>query len=433
MSDMNPSLNQRLNQVQTLDWRRLLTAAERAAMLQDMASVSLAAGAGLFPEQPWSSFGVLPEASAAPKSPVEQLGFVEHLLPQLSQALSQIARSPVTRAAACTRLVRPELARRVTAAAWMAHARQSRHPPPLSETVTLISMDTPENRAVKSFWNVLRRDCAAIMLLAEAEGEEEAADRARACARRLDTVAGDAWWKEVSLKTSAWTLPPTRRGSLRPDYSTIFRMAGQYRRGFCFEWNHPLLLLPPRETWQLYETWCYFSVFHALRTLGWEPVTTQEVFAVRSGRLALTLAVGQRSEIVLRSSEGRALTLTYNQTFAEGRGSLTHTMRPDITLSDGGRLWILDAKFKPYSEPGEEGEDINQMHAYRDAIVGRDGTTGCQVACAWCLYAGLTGTNNRAQMTYGRGMGTPIGALCLRPGCAETSSRLCEMLQRWLI
>ncbi len=411
----------------------MLTARERAAMLEGIASVSLAAGAKLFPEQPWSSFGVTPQASAAPKSPMEQLGFVEHVLPQFSRALFQIACSPLTNAAACTRMVRPELARRVTAAAWMAHARQSRRPPPISETITLISTDTPENRAIKSFRDVLRRDCMVIALLAEAEEEQEATDRARMCVRRVDTIADDAWWEEVSPRTGDWTLPPTQRGSLRPDYGAVFRMAGQYRRGFCFEWDHPLLLLPPRETWQLYEVWCYFSVFRALRTLGWEPAAAQDVFAVRSGRLALTLAVGQRSEITLRSSEGRTLTLTYNRTFAEGQESLTHTMRPDITLSDGRRLWILDAKFKPYSEPGEEGEDINQMHAYKDAIIGRDGIANHQVTCAWCLYAGLTETDNRSQITYGRGMQTPIGALCLRPGCTETFSRLREKLQQWLV
>jgi len=410
------------------DWRRMLTAAERAVMLQDIARVSLAAGAKLFPEQPWSSIGVTAGTADTAKSPVEQLGFVEHLLPALTQAVRQIGQMPLTSAAACTRLVRPELARRVTTAAWMSHTRQSRSQPPLRETVTLFSPDTPENRAVRSFLDVLIRDCRAIALLAEAEDEPEVIGRALRCAKRLSQLACEAWWQDVMPKSGDWTQPPTQRGSLRPDYAAVFRRASQYRRGFCFAW-HPLLTLPPRETWQLYETWCLLTVFQALRDLGWNCTLAQEVFAVREGRLMLTLAVGRLSQIRLKSAQGQTLTLAYNQTFGEGRESLTHTLRPDITLSDGERVWILDAKFKPYSEPGEEGEDINQMHAYKDAIVA---SRGRSVTRAWCLYAGLTGTANRAHITYGRGIETPIGALCLRPGSAETITNLRQLLQSWL-
>ena len=141
----------------------------------------------------------------------------------------------------------------------------------------------------------------------------------------------------------------------------------------------------------------------------------------------LTLAVGRLSQMTLKSPSGKTLTLTYNRTFAEGGESLTHTMRPDITLSDGERLWILDAKFKPYCEPGEEGEDVNQMHAYKDGIAGR------RVAPAWCLYAGLTAAPNRSHMTYGRSAETAaIGALCLRPGDAETGTNLRRLLRSWL-
>ena len=124
------------------------------------------------------------------------------------------------------------------------------------------------------------------------------------------------------------------------------------------------------------------------------------------------------------------LALTYNQTFAEGRGSLTHTMQPDLTLTDGERVWILDAKFKLYAEPGEEGADINQMHAYRDAIIGIDGTR--TVTHAWCLYAGQAQSSNRVRITYGRDTDTPVGALCLRPGSAETVTSLRGLLAYWL-
>ena len=207
-------------------------------------------------------------------------------------------------------------------------------------------------------------------------------------------------------------------------------MRQDYRKGFDFDWDQPILTLPPRETWRSYEVWCLLTVLQTLRALGWEVVPPSHAFAVRAGRLALTLAAGEKSRVELCSESGRALSLTYNRTFAEGYESLTHSMQPDITLSDGERVWILDAKFKPYCEPGEEGGDINQMHAYRDAIVGTGETR--RVAAAWCLYAGLTHAPNRAFITYGRGSDTPVGALCLRPGDAGTHANLRRLLSQWL-
>ncbi len=399
-------------------------------MLGDIARVSLAVGMRLFPEQPWTNFGVSTE-TAASKSPMEQLCFIKYLLPILAQTLAQITQSPLTDAAVTTCAALPHQARRVTSGAWMTHTRLHPSRRTVDETVTVVSHDTPENRAVKSFLDVLGRDCRAIALLAEAEDEPEAATRAADCACRLRGLLRAAWWEEVTPKRGDWALPPTLRETVRPNYARMARERHRYRVGFGFDWDQPLLTLPPRETWRVYETWCLLSVLRALQDMGWGVTSAQEMFAVRVGRLALTLAVGETSRMELRSASGQSLSLIYNRTFAEGRESLTHAMQPDITLSDGERLWILDAKFKPYMEPGEEGEDINQMHAYRDAIIGPSGTR--RVAAAWCLYAGLTRTPNRHQLTYGRNGGTSVGALCLRPGDAATQANLRCLLTQWLL
>ena len=311
----------------------------------------------------------------------------------------------------------------------MTHARLGPSRRTVDETLTMLSHDTPENRAVKSFRDVLARDCRAIARLAAAEEEAEASARAAGCAWRLHGLLGAAWWEEVTAR-GEWVQPPTLREIARADYGQIARARADYRKGFGFDWDRPLLTLPPREPWRLYEVWCLLTVLQSLQVLGWEVVPPSHAFAVRAGRLVLTLAVGEKSRVDLRSASGQALSLTYNQAFAEGCESLTHAMQPDITLSDGERVWILDAKFKPYSEPGEEGEDINQMHAYRDAIVGAGGTR--RVSAAWCLYAGLTATQNRAHITYGRGSDTPVGALCLRPGDAATHANLRRLLLQWL-
>ena len=408
----------------------MLTATERAAMLDDIARVSLAAGSRLFPEQQWSDLDVVPQSVAGQKSPIERLSFIEHLLPVLIQAMPQITHSPLTAAAIYFQAVPPHRARRVATSAWMGYARRGQARETVEETVTVLSHDTPENRALKSFLAALERDSRAIAEIADAEEESEAAGRAMHCAQRLHQMQSEAWLQEVTLKRGDWTQPPTQREMLRPEYARAAQERRRYRKSFAFDWNHPLLALPSRETWRLYELWCFFTVFQTLHKMGWDCLPPQKVFAIREGRLTFTLAVGASSRIVLRSAPGQPLSLTYNQTFAEGHESLSHTMQPDITISDGQRVWILDAKFKPYAQPGEEGDDINQMHAYRDAIVGSRGERN--VASAWCLYAGLAEFPNRAQITYGRTADTPVGALCLRPGSAETVSSLRGLLKRWL-
>ena len=415
------------------DWRRLLTAAERARMLDDVARVSLAAGAALFPGQSWQDLDIAAHSLRTHKSPVERLGFLERALPVLTQATYQIGRFPATAATSHTRSVTPAiLARRVGTQALLSAARRGQAVRSLEENVTALTPDTPENRAVKSFLRLLERDSAAIGRMAEAEGEPEATERAEHCAKQLHGLLADAWWEEVTADNLAWTKPPTQRAMARPEYAQIFRTMRRYRSGFQFDWEQPLFALPPRETWRLYETWCLFTVLDALGSAGYSPRLAESLFAVREGRLTFTLAQGNASCVRLAGPQGRRLSLIYNQTFAQGERSLSHAMQPDITLEDeaSGRVWILDAKFKPYALPGEEGDDINQMHAYRDAIVDSEGRR-C-VAHAWCLYAGQVDIPNRASITYGGGENAPVGALCLRPGDAASFKNLSGLLASWL-
>ena len=414
------------------DWRRLLSPSERARMLDDIGRVSLAAGARLFPDQSWQDLDVAAHSLATAKSPVERLGFVESVLPALTQAVHQIGRSPLTSAVSETRPISPPLrARRVATQALLQAARRGPAVRSLDETVTTVTRDTPENRAVKSLLGMLERDSAAIARLADSAGEAEAAERAASCAARLGLLLRDAWWREVGEDASAWTTPATIRAAGRPEYAQVGRTIRRYREGFAFDWDQPLFTLPPREIWRLYEAWTLFTVLEAFAELGWRPLGEgSDLFSVNAGRLLTTLTPGEASSLALQSPSGRRLSLVYNQTFAQGERSLSHAMQPDITISCGEVLWVLDAKFKPYTQPGEEGDDVNQMHAYRDAIVDRRGVR-C-VSRAWCLYAGLTGATNRPAITYGRSQDAPVGVLCLRPGDPATFRALCVLLTSWL-
>ena len=417
------------------DWRRLLTARERERMLDDIARVSLVVGADIFPGRPWQDMGVSPDAPDVLRSPIERLAWMEHLLTSLTPALAQISRAPLADAAKETRPVSPPArARRVGTQALLQAVRRGHAARWLPETVPVLSPDTPDNRAVKAFLEMLRRDCLAVERLAAVEEEADVETRAARCAAVLGGLLA-GWWGAVTEEPTAWTRPPSARAAARPEYARVFRAMRHTRRGFGFDWTHPLMTLPPRETWRLYEAWCLFQTLDALRALGWQtmPGAAGDLFAVRQGRLTLALATGGPSRLLLHGPRGRRLALAYNETFGEGQRSLSHTMQPDITLALGDRLWVLDAKFKPYLLPGEEGDDINQMHAYRDAITAAGDSAGSRnVARAWLLYAGRAEGGNRARITYGMATDPVVGALCLRPGDDASFTRLTTLLGQWI-
>jgi len=420
-----------MNDPEVEDWRRILTAAERARMLDDIARVSLAVGRHLLPEREWDDLDVRGGSMATQKSPIERLHFIEPLLPSLAQTLEQIEQAPICETIRESRAVSPPArARRVDTRAILQAARQGLAARILDETISRITFDTPENRLVKSFWQMLDRDLRAIARLAEAEGESNVVEAAQRNAERLRRMRL-SWWDEIPAEAGGWGKPPTQRMLSQAPYARIAAWICEYRRGFQFDWDAPLFSLPGRETWQIYEIWCLFQALEALRRLGYAPVdaANQSLFAVREGRLRLMLAKGSESQIALQSSQGSRLNLFYNRAYAQSKRSLSHTMLPDISLESRGQIWVWDAKFKPYAEPGAEGEDINQMHAYRDAIIDTSGQR-C-VARAWCLYAGQVEQTNRALIAYGPAETSPVGALCLRPGGQIGFERLCALLKEW--
>ncbi|MDQ2799846.1 MAG: restriction endonuclease-like protein, partial [Armatimonadota bacterium] len=394
----------------------------------------LAVGKRLLPESAWDDLNVRGGSTTTGKSPLERLHFIERMLPNLAQTLAQIEQAPICETIRESRAVSPPArARRVETRAILQAARQGLAARTLDETVSCLTFNTPENRLVKSFWQMLDRDLRTIARLAEAEGESDIVEAAHKSAERLRRMRL-LWWDEVPAEVTDRGSPTQRMLSQAP-YARIAAWIGEYRHGFQFDWDAPLFSLPSRETWQIYEAWCLFQVMEALQRLGYTPVEalingSQSLLAIRAGRLRLTLAKGSESQIALRSPQGSRLNLFYNRAYAQSERSLSHTMLPDISLESNGQIWVWDAKFKSYAEPGAEGEDINQMHAYRDAIVDTSGQR-C-VARAWCLYAGQVAQENRAFISYGPPETSSVGALCLRPGQQTGFERLCALLTEWI-
>ncbi len=407
----------------------LITPEERAAMLADITRVSLAAGVRLSPEK---ALSVSTGAAISRKSPIEQLAFIEHLVPLLARAMIEIRRSPIRANRTATRTVRPPIrARRVLAASALAAVRRGHFDRHWEETISEPTSDTPENRFVKSFLAFFQRGCIEIGLRASSEHEPEVADRAAACSQRLRHLIAGSHWEQIETRPEEWKQPPTARALACPAYARICAARDHYRREFVFDTVDPLPLLASRENWQLYEMWCLFQTLEALMTLGYAPASVAVTFRRQEVGLTMRLSQGETSRIRLIHPSGRRLSLLYQQTFAQGDRSLSRTMQPDITIEEieTDRQWILDAKFKAYAQPGDEGDDINQMHAYRDAILGPQGQKS--VVHAWCLFVGQAQGQSSESITYGSVQGV-VGALLLRPGRVSSLTNLRALLLSWL-
>jgi len=415
----------------------LLTPAEHARMLQDIAQVSLAVAARVGGSRAWDDLDVSSGPGAAPPCPRERLGFVRRAVPILAQASEEIARSPITNLHADTRRTSPPgRARRVSTPALLRAARAGHAGEWVDETISLSTPDTPESRAARSFFRRLRRDAEAIAALAEAAALPDTAADARACASRLKSLHALPVWDSVTDSPNAWTAPPSERMQRHPAFGRIAALVREYRGAFAFDWEHPLFALPARAQWQLYETWGVFQTVRALLHLGAIPCADalaqpEGLLATRQTLLTLRLAVGEASRLDLQWPGGEPLLLFYNRPYPAGVRSLSRTLQPDICLEDArGDTFLLDPKYKAYLLPGDEGGDMDQMHAYRDAIVTPDGTR--PVRRAWCLYAGGLDTEARSVIAYGHPNTSIVGALHLRPGDDAGFARLCALLGAWL-
>lgn len=440
-------------------------------MLSDIARVALAIGQDLF-----GGAGFLSDldiASAPPgvvagnddPCPRERLAFLQQAWPSLASALARIEAAPAARIIAQTRFVPVERARRVTPQALLAALRaSSEQPRHIEETVAAPLADTPHNRAVAACLAVWARDLETIVVLANAlDAPNVAREAAHLRARVLRHGRREPW--QSLLPASGGATHLSAAAVLQsPTAPALYRFIGdtflRYRRAFAFCWENPLFTLAARDAWLLYECWTLFQAAAALRTLGLRAIRA-DGWALNRAGLTFTLAPGTASRIRFAPRPGEGgptVTMGYNVLFPSGNDApprsyytyytRSHAMRPDIVLQRGGdgRLLIFDAKFKSYAEPermrtGEHANlplvhDINQAHAYRDAI--RHGAAAHAVDAAWLLYAGRRNWPNRPVIAYPpTSAASPfgdgeVGALLLRPGCATSRSGLQALIAAFL-
>ncbi|HEX5718024.1 MAG TPA: DUF2357 domain-containing protein, partial [Thermoanaerobaculia bacterium] len=310
------------------------------------------------------------------------------------------------------------------AATPIALALRGHLPERVEERRTFSTLDTAENRFVKSFLQVLDaildQMAVACLELPDPFARRTLADCAR-LPRILAPFLRHRMWSEVGpmihLPASS-TVLQRRRG-----YRQVFQHFSRLRLAARVPLDRELVrrLLEARDVAELYELWCFFTLVR-----GAEEILGPPSRADAPERRTAQLAVYREFQV----SWPDGTSLVYNRSFRPSkRCSYSVTLRPDVTLTiPGAGLHLFDAKFRleppallmDENDEDDEGRrgfrsvDLYKMHTYRDAIPG--------TRSVWILYPGTETRFFGIGHTRWDGIGRPpeplegVGAVSLIPG-----------------
>ena len=291
------------------------------------------------------------------------------------------------------------------------------------------TFDTNENRFVKHFLQeMLRRLDAIENAFGASRGSylnPAIRDSARLLKQKLRYFLSDPMWAEVGQMN----LVPAQSTVLqrRDGYRHLFRLYSllQVATRYQFRLEDFRSLIEIKDVPTLFEYWCFFLVKDILDR------------KFRQKGIAIIVPHSEKEQVVREGVEiayEGDIRLVYNANCRGSGGidpehgdmsdyhpseSYSHSLRPDIVIiKDHGKKLVLDAKYKGKSRSsgfyGEEDEgcinkckdeDLDKMHAYRDAIR--------EVYGAFALYPGeesvIYPTHGASRHFEG------VGALALKP------------------
>jgi hypothetical protein len=413
--------------------------------------------------------------SRAECSPWERLALLVDLSPRLQSALQGIAASPDSATTETPHSVPFHAVRGGPAtlarlarnpadhSAWIRTTRHAEADTParVQEQRSTLTLQTSPNRIAADFLESLAREIRALHRLALFCEESDAIAASAKLSQQIRHWRRQSPFCDCATPNQNFSpLPAETLLRCAPAYRSLYTVICRSRSGFRIDWSDSAILrFPVIEAWHLYEIWCFLRVGVALRSLGWQPFENDCLQIAQAG-MRLRLAHGKASRIRFRAADrsqassdaDAVLELLYQPLFASANRtsglprttfrSLSHVMQPDIALVRNGRLLLLDPKYRPYGEIGEEQEDVDKMHTYRDAIVRTDSDTGRTIPAvdaAWCLFPGLPASpTSRPKPMRAYPASTPtlpfgtagIGAVQVRPGAENRE--LAALLRHWL-
>ena len=168
---------------------------------------------------------------------------------------------------------------------------------------------------------------------------------------------------------------------MAPGYKDVYKYYLMLKKGLSLKGG--VFNLSNKQTWQLYEYWCFIKLCSILRT-NYNLIDNDFIKIDYSG-IKFTLDKSKKSNISFKNDlTGEKYSLTYNSYQGE---KITTNQRPDYIFSldkknsNVNYRFVFDAKYsidttKEYKEKygsyGPKETNINAMHRYRDAILYKD-------------------------------------------------------------
>lgn len=210
----------------------------------------------------------------------------------------------------------------------------------------------------------------------------------------------------------------------------VFRKHPVYR--LWYQWFHSLYQfktitfdlqqkLGLKDTYLLYEMWCFMQIICTFRELGLLK-DTAELFTKKDGYYFLRLAENKESIVKLKNGAN----LIYQKIIQSNTHpyySYTQRMIPDIVIEYQEHLYVMDPKYRiPANLPMALGE----MHKYRDGILAKenDSTVVKEVYILTPTECYLTSGKNFYDNGFHKRY--KMGAYCFSPG------ENLEEFQKWI-
>lgn len=145
-------------------------------------------------------------------------------------------------------------------------------------------------------------------------------------------------------------------------YQWFERLYKHKREGVGFDYPIPL-----KDTFDLYEMWCYMRIVKILREAGFV-MDSNGLFRTNKDGIFLNLAKNRESLIRLNGQVSLYFQRSY-QYNSKNYHTFTQMMIPDIVLEGKNGIIIFDPK---YRIPDNLGTALGEMHKYRDGIIHRE-------------------------------------------------------------
>ncbi len=318
----------------------------------------------------------------------------------LPETLAIISKDPHRMLRASDFWVQTEFSRRlnptglVRVVARMGNITATTQPKFVVDTRVEHTFDVYENRVLKSYVSEVERRLRTLrraLTPLESNGGDSTEITQR-IANLLKLTEG-AHRASSFLEEVGHELPGGLRASMvlarRPGYRAAFKGVIELRNSLAARLDSPALESPLENVPKLYEIWATVSVLDSLLAYAKSRSfrLTQENLVVRQGdEIFVRVLAGGRPALEFKDPTGEMVVRAIPQKSYTSQGDLiavSFLQRPDLVVEiwKGGlpsRLLIFDAKYKLDSEADGTSnsrpvkDDIDKMHAYRDAIRTKD-------------------------------------------------------------